>query len=113
MSGHQRLAQDVRRAARAFVEQSERDPDFLSRYRADPVGVLRALGLPEIAIADALRETDYAEPEVIGFVADFPGLHTQLAVDADPAILAECGFTCLWTGAPPSLLTGDGGAPAS
>jgi hypothetical protein len=99
-SGHRRLAEDVRRAARAFVEQSERDPDFLARYRADPVAVLRTLGLPEIAIADALRETDYAEPEVIGFVTGFPSLPAPLSVDADPAILAECGFTCLWTAGP-------------
>jgi hypothetical protein len=102
MSGHRRLAERVRTASRAFVEQASGDPDFLPRYRADPIGVLRALGMPEIAIADALRETGYAELEVTGFIAGLPALEGSLDGAAGPSILAECGFTCLWTAGPPA-----------
>src|SRR5687768_12430715 len=70
MSGHWRLAEQVRTASRAFVEQAGSNPHFLRGYHADPVGVLRALGMPEIAIADALRETGYAELEVTGFITN-------------------------------------------
>jgi hypothetical protein len=111
MSGHRRLAERVRSAARTFVEQAGSDPDFIGRYRADPIGVLRAVGMPEIAIADALRETGYAEPEVAGFIAGMPSLQGSLDVVADPAILAECGFTCLWTAGPPSGATTPGDHP--
>ncbi|MBI2762123.1 MAG: hypothetical protein HYX51_11940 [Chloroflexi bacterium] len=96
-----------RRRLRRAGGQRPRLPPY---YRADPVGALRAVGVPEIAIADALRETGYAEPEVAGFVAGFPALTGSLPPDIDPAILAECGFTCLWTAGPP-LSSIDGAGP--
>jgi hypothetical protein len=109
-SGHRGLAAQIRVAAGVFVERAGSDPAFLPYYRADPVGALRAAGVPEIAIVDALRETGYAEPDVAGFIAGFPALAGSLPPDGDPAILAECGFTCLWTTGP-LLPSGDGAGP--
>jgi hypothetical protein len=98
-----RLVRRVRNAARTFAARASCDPAFMDGYRADPVGTLQALGMPAIAISDALRESGFAEPEVVGYLAWALASRGLVAAELEPFVLAECGFTCLWTAGPPQI----------
>ena len=114
MDGAQRgrLLRRVRTAARTFAERANCEPAFLDGYRADPVGTLRALQLPEIAISDALRESGFTEPEVVGYLAGALAHAGPADAEIESFVLAECGFTCLWTAGPPYLSAGNSPAAA-
>src|SRR3954468_22245049 len=101
MNEQERLDARVRDAARAFVERARRDPEFVTLFRSDPVGAFRLSGMPAIAIGDALRETGHEEREVVGFMSGALATRAQELSTIEPFVLAECGFTCLWTSSGP------------
>jgi hypothetical protein len=100
-SDNRRLTERVRAVAEEFRRRAGQDPAFVAAYHADPVGALQALGMPEIGIVDALRETGCTEDEVSGFLAgrlDMLGALGPGQVGVfDPGALMECGLTCLFT----------------
>jgi hypothetical protein len=57
------------------LQKAKSDPDFNSKLNSDPVGTLRAAGVPDQAIADLLKENGSAA-QVSGFDYDIPCWYT-------------------------------------